>query len=64
MIRPSTLQELKGSIIENISAIQPEILENAVYNLEERLVILHNTEIIGLRSIVEHYINLVSYVVY
>lgn len=38
--RPTTLEELKDSIREQIRAIQPEMLNSAVYNLEERLVIL------------------------
>lgn len=38
--RPITLKELKDTIKEQIPAIQPEILNNAVYNLEVRLVIV------------------------
>lgn len=38
--RPTTLQELKDNITEQIGVIQPEMLRNAVYNIEERLVIL------------------------
>jgi len=41
MRQSTTLQELKDTIVEEISAIQPEMLESDFYNLKERLVILH-----------------------
>lgn len=43
------LQQLKDNIAEQIGAIQLEVLQNALYNLEERLVIVqkHNGGHIG-----------------
>ncbi|KAF2900735.1 hypothetical protein ILUMI_05450 [Ignelater luminosus] len=38
--RPTTLKELEDRIREQIGANQPEILNNAVYNLEEWLLIV------------------------
>lgn len=38
--QPITLQELKHNITGQIGAIWIELLQNAVYNLEEKLVIL------------------------